>query len=591
MEDRQQTAGGAFLISDTALAAVFTPEDFTEEHHLILGAARSFVNGEIRPHIDQLEAGDRAFMLALLRKCGALGLLGTDVPEAYGGSGLDKVSTTIISEVMGATGSFSAVYGAHCGIATLPIVYFGTEFQKNKYLPLLAAGKWCGAYCLTEANAGSDALNIGTKAVLSEDGAYYLLSGEKLFITNAGWADSFVVYAKVDGKAFTGFIVERAFPGVSIGTEETKMGMRGSSTCPVIFQNARVPKENVMYEIGKGHKIAFNVLNLGRWKLGAMTVGGAKACLGEAVTYAKNRVQFGVPIGSFGMVQSKLADMAVGTYFAESAVYRLAGMFDARLGRMEGDDTKNGAITAEAIENHAAECSIVKVFCSETLDYCADAYVQILGGYGFCAAFPAERYYRDARINRIWEGTNEINRLLIPGTLLRMAKQGRLDIMPAAHAAAGEIPVPVSDAMGEGPLGAETRLLGGLKKVALCLLGVAATKFGRSLSCEQEVLAGIADIMIAVYIGESGILRAEKRLCAGGGTEAAGQVDVVRAFMAEAAPRLSAVAGQVLARVGGDAMGPHLARVAGWTRHPMTDVVALKRRIADTLTAAGCYPF
>ncbi|MFO7601187.1 MAG: acyl-CoA dehydrogenase family protein, partial [Candidatus Desulfacyla sp.] len=426
-------AGGEFLITDAAPDEVFTPEDFTDEHKMILETAKGFIEKEIQPIVDKLEEKDHDLVLSLLAKAGELGLLGTDVPEEYGGLGLDKVSTTLVAEAMGTAASFGVVYGAHTGIGSLPIVYFGNDAQKEKYLPKLASGEWCGAYCLTEPGAGTDALNAKTKAVLSEDGKTYVLNGEKMFITNAGWASSFIVYAKVNGEQFTGFIVEKDFPGVSTGKEEKKMGMHGSSTRPVILEDAQIPVENVLYEVGKGHKIAFNILNIGRWKLGASAVGGCKACITEAVKYANGRLQFKVPISTFGMIRTKLANMAVKTYMSDSMMYRLAGMFDNRLGLLDGAAKKSGAENAKAIEEYAAECSITKVYGSEALDYCVDEYVQILGGYGFCAEYPAERYYRDSRINRIWEGTNEINRILVPGTMLRRALQGRLNLLPAAQ--------------------------------------------------------------------------------------------------------------------------------------------------------------
>jgi alkylation response protein AidB-like acyl-CoA dehydrogenase len=409
MADKKIFAGGEFLITDASPEQVFTPEDFTEEHRMIYETTKDFVNRETLPNQDKIEAKDKDVVLGILAKAGELGLIATDIPEQYGGLGLDKVSTTVVTEATGTTGSFTAIYGAHTGIGSLPIVYFGNEDQKKKYLPKLASGEWCGAYCLTEADAGSDALNARTKAVLSEDGKYYILNGTKMFVTNGGWASSFIVYAKVDGEHFTGFIVERDFPGVSTGAEEKKMGMDGSSTRPLILEDAKVPVENVLFEIGKGHKIAFNVLNIGRWKLGAATVGGCKGCVVEAVKYANNRIQFNVPISSFGMIKAKLANMAIRTFISESMMYRLAGVFDDKLATLDEEAKKSGAENAKA---------------SESLDYCVDEYVQILGGYGYCSEYAAERNYRDSRINRIWEGTNEINRLLVPGTMMRRALKG-----------------------------------------------------------------------------------------------------------------------------------------------------------------------
>lgn len=377
MGDNRIFAGGEFLITDVAPEEVFTPEDFTDEHKMIFETAKAFIEKEIQPNVDKLEEKDHELVLSLLGKAGELGLLGTDVPEEYDGLGLDKVSTTIVAEAMGTAAAFGTVWGAHTGIGTLPIVYFGNEEQKQKYLPKLASGEWCGAYCLTESGAGTDALNAKTKAVLSEDGKYYILNGEKMFITNAGWASSFIVYAKVDGEQFTGFIVEKDFPGVSTGKEEEKMGMHGSSTRPVILEDAQVPVENVLFEIGQGHKIAFNSLNIGRWKLGASAVGGCKGCVREAVKYANGRIQFKVPISSFGMIKTKLANMAIRTYMSDSIMYRLAGMFDDKLVTLDSQAKKSGAEKIKVIEEYAPECSITKVYGSEVLDYCVDEYVQI----------------------------------------------------------------------------------------------------------------------------------------------------------------------------------------------------------------------
>ncbi|MBW1767546.1 MAG: acyl-CoA dehydrogenase family protein, partial [Deltaproteobacteria bacterium] len=507
---------------------------------------------------------------------------------------LDKVSSTLVTEAFGDVGSFSAVYGAHTGIGTLPIVYFGNEEQKKKYLPKLASGEWCGAYCLTESGAGSDALNARTKAVLSEDGKYYILNGEKMFITNAGWAGSFIVYAKVDGEHFTGFIVEHDFPGVSTGAEEKKMGMHGSSTRPVILEDARVPVENVLFEIGKGHKIAFNILNIGRWKLGAAAVGGCKTCVTEAVKYANGRIQFKVPISTFGMIKTKLADMAIRTYMSESMMYRLAGMFDDKLDTLDEDAKKSGAENAKAIEEYAPECSIAKVYGSESADYCVDEYVQILGGYGYCAEYPAERSYRDSRINRIWEGTNEINRLLIPGTMMRRAMQGRLALLPAAQAIAGELITysPLALQLPDTVLALQEHMLKMSKKIALMVAGVAAQKFQQSLEKEQEVLAKIADIVIEIFAMESGLLRVLKIISKEGEDEAGHQISAIKVYVDETIPRIECWAKQILAYMEeGDMLRMQLAGVKKLARYQPIDTVSLKRAVADRIIELELYPF
>jgi len=587
-------AGGEFLITDAAPEEVFTPEDFTDEHKMILETAKGFIEKEIQPIVDKLEEKDHDLVLSLLAKAGELGLLGTDVPEEFGGLGLDKVSTTLVAEAMGTAASFGVVYGAHTGIGSLPIVYFGNDAQKAKYLPKLASGEWCGAYCLTEPGAGTDALNAKTKAVLSEDGKTYVLNGEKMFITNAGWASSFIVYAKVNGEQFTGFIVEKDFPGVSTGKEEKKMGMHGSSTRPVILEDAQIPVENVLYEVGKGHKIAFNILNIGRWKLGASAVGGCKACITEAVKYANGRLQFKVPISTFGMIKTKLANMAVKTYMSDSMMYRLAGMFDNRLGLLDGEAKKSGAENAKAIEEYAAECSITKVYGSEALDYCVDEYVQILGGYGFCAEYPAERYYRDSRINRIWEGTNEINRILVPGTMLRRALQGRLNLLPAAQAIAGELMTysPLSVQLPDTPLALQEHMVRMSKKIALMVAGVAAQKFGANLAKEQEVLAKIAEIVIEVFAMESGLLRTLKIIARDGEEKAKYQIEAVKVYVDEMIPQIELWAKQAVAYVEeGDMLRTQFAGIKKLARYQPIDGIRLKQSIAARIIDLEAYPF
>jgi alkylation response protein AidB-like acyl-CoA dehydrogenase len=594
MADKKIFAGGEFLITDASPEQVFTPEDFTEEHRMIYETTKDFVNRETLPNQDKIEAKDKDVVLGILAKAGELGLIATDIPEQYGGLGLDKVSTTVVTEATGTTGSFTAIYGAHTGIGSLPIVYFGNEDQKKKYLPKLASGEWCGAYCLTEADAGSDALNARTKAVLSEDGKYYILNGTKMFVTNGGWASSFIVYAKVDGEHFTGFIVERDFPGVSTGAEEKKMGMDGSSTRPLILEDAKVPVENVLFEIGKGHKIAFNVLNIGRWKLGAATVGGCKGCVVEAVKYANNRIQFNVPISSFGMIKAKLANMAIRTFISESMMYRLAGVFDDKLATLDEEAKKSGAENAKAIGEYAPECSITKVYGSESLDYCVDEYVQILGGYGYCSEYAAERNYRDSRINRIWEGTNEINRLLVPGTMMRRALKGRLALFPAAQAIAGELMTysPLSVQLADTPLSLQEHMVKMSKKIALMVAGVAAQKFQQKLVQEQEVMANIADIVIEVFAMESGLLRAVKTISKQGEEKTGLQIAAVMAYVDETIPRIEAWAKQTLAYMEeGDMLRTQLAGVKKLARYQPIDTVSLKRQIADRIVELESYPF
>ena len=439
MAERKIFLGGEFLISDVLPRDVFTPEDISREHKMVYESAVDFVKKEIIPNVERIEEKNESFARSLIRKTGELGLNGIDIPVEYGGEGMDKISTCLVTEAMGAGASFAVSHSSHTGIGTLPIVFFGTEDQKNKYLPKLASGELIAAYCLTESSAGSDALNSQSTAVLSSDGKNYILNGEKIFITNGAWADVFIIYAKVDGDKFTGFIVERGFPGISSGAEEKKLGIKGSSTTPVILKDCVVPAGNVLFEIGQGHKIAFNVLNIGRLKLGASVVGPSKVAIAEAAKYANMREQFGRKISSFGMIKNKLADMSIMTYMAESLAYRTAAAIDDRLGVLDEKGKNDGAENAKAIEEYAIECSIAKVFGSECLDFCVDELVQIFGGNGYITEYPAERMYRDSRINRIFEGTNEVNRLLIPGTVVKRGLQNRLPVMDALAKLESEI--------------------------------------------------------------------------------------------------------------------------------------------------------
>jgi len=585
--------GASFLLEARRPDEIYTPEDFSDEHRMILQTTRDFVKGEIHPNIERIETQDEELIRSLMAQAGELGLLATDVPEEYGGLGLDLISTCCVTEGFGAAGSFAVSQGAHTGIGTLPIVYFGNEEQKGKYLPDLASGQAIGAYALTEPNAGSDALNAQTKAVLSPDGQHYVLNGEKIFITNAGWAKTFITYAKIDGEHFTAFIIERDFPGVSVGAEEKKLGIKGSSTRSLILEDAQVPAANVLYEIGQGHKVAFNILNIGRYKLGAATVGACKYVLGEAVKYAKQRVQFKLPIASFGMIQEKLADMAVRTFIDESLNYRTAGLIDARLEKLDRSAADYHAQASKAIEEFAVECSICKVYGSETADKAVDEVLQIFGGYGFIDEYPASRFYRDSRINRIYEGTNEINRLLVPGTIMRRAMKGRLPLMAAAQKLMGEVVSfsPLMVEIPDEPLAFQAHMINMTRKAALLVAGVAAQKYMDKLIHEQEVLARLADICIELYAMESGLLRAQKKI-AREGAEAAGlYVAMVEAYMDDTLPRIETWCKQVLARCDeGDTLRTQLMALRKFTKNQPLDSIGRKRLVAQKVIDKEGYP-
>jgi butyryl-CoA dehydrogenase len=526
--------GGEFLIADVPPGDVFTPEDFTEEQISIGDTAEQFVRNEVLPHVDKLEAHDFDLMVKLLRQYGELGMLTIDAPEEYGGLELSKTTGLVAAEHTSLYGGFSTAVTAHSGIGTLPIVYYGTKAQKEKYLPKIISAEWIAAYCLTEPEAGSDAMSCRTVATLSPDGKHYILNGTKQFITNGSFADIYTVFAKIDREHFTAFIVERTFPGVSPGPEEKKMGIKGSSTTPLVLEDAQVPVENVLGEIGKGHKIAFNVLNVGRLKLGACVTGGAKYILGESAIYANQRKQFGKTIGSFGAIREKFADMVAATYASESVAYRVGGMVDDRLSTLEkGIDRYYEAYQA-GIEEYSMECAIAKVFCSDMMAVVADHAVQIYGGYGYTQEYPAERAYRDERINRIFEGTNEINRMLIPGTLLKRALKGELPLQDEIMKAVGRLSAPAADPPAV-PFGAEKQLLRNLKDAFLVLAGAAVQRFAAKLKDEQEVLIALADLAIGCFALESAILRAEKIAASGNAwrTEVSEAATKVFAFQAQ----------------------------------------------------------
>src|SRR6266403_2120558 len=529
---KSKISGGSFLLEERTPDEVFTPEDFTEQHQLIGQTAEEFATNEIVPNIEKMEHKDFSVSRDLLKKAGDLGLSGVEIPEAYGGLEMDKVTAAIIADHIAKYAGFATSWGGHTGIGTLPIVYFGTEEQKKKYLPRLAAGETVGAYALSEASSGSDALNCRARAQLSSDGKHYILNGEKMWITNAGFADLFTVFAKVDGEKFTAFLVEKTFPGFSVGAEEHKMGIRGSSTCPLILSDCKVPAENVLGEIGKGHVIAFNILNVGRFKLGAMCVGGARVALENSIGYAKQRKAFSKVIADFGLVREKLANMATLIYVGEALVYRTVGMMDVALNEVDKAGADAAKETRKAIEEYAVECSILKVWGSEMIDYVVDETVQIYGGYGFVGEYPAERAYRDARINRIFEGTNEINRLIITGFLLKRAMKGQLPLMPAIKKLTEEIMSGPSSAEPlEGPLAVERTLVGNAKKAALMLAGAAVQKYMAAIEQQQEILSAIADMVIETYAMESAVLRAQKLVESKGESAAALPIAMTRVYM------------------------------------------------------------
>src|SRR6187401_1567354 len=525
--------GGTWLLE--AAARIFTPEQMSDEHRMIARTTAEFADSEVLPALDALEQKDWALARRLLKRCGELGLLGVNVPEAYGGVELDTVSSLIVSENIARSASFGATYGAQANLSILPILMFGTDDQKSRYLPGLVAGDLIGAYALSEAGSGSDALSARARADRQPDGSFRL-SGEKMWITNGGFADLFIVFAKVDGEAFSAFIVERAFPGVTTGKEEHKLGLLGSSTTPLILQDARVPAGNLLGEVGRGHKIAFNTLNYGRLKLGAMCSGGARKAIEEAARYAGQRKQFGKPIASFGAIKQKLGDMTARQYAVEAMLYRTAGLID---GALEGGHAPQQILAT--LEEFAIEASILKVASSEALDFILDENVQIHGGNGFVRDYPAERHYRDARVNRIFEGTNEINRLLIPGMLARRALKGGLPLIPAAMKLMDEIMAPPAmEPAGDGPLEAERRAVAAMKKIALMVLGTAMQTYGEKLADEQEVLMAAADIIIDTYGSESALLRASQ---AGGALHEA----AARVYINDAAVRVEASAKTALA--------------------------------------------
>ncbi len=588
-------AGGSFLIANPTAAECFFPEDFTEEHKQIAQTTAEFATNEIMPVSDAIEAKDFAVTRRLIKEAAELGLTSADIPEEYGGLEMDKATSAIIAENISKQGSFSVAFSAHTGIGTLPLVWYGTPAQKQKYLPKLADGTFVGAYALSESTSGSDAVNARCRAVLSEDGQHYILNGEKMWITNAGFADIFTVFAKCEVKEgkdagkekLTAFLIEKGTPGFAPGKEEHKLGIRGSSTCPLILTDCRIPVANLLGEVGKGHHIAFNILNVGRYKLGNAAVGGARMALNNGIKYAKERKAFGKSISEFGLIQEKLADMATGIFAGEAVCYRTVGLIDDALRGVDKNDT---AEIQKRIEEYAVECSIVKVWASEMLDMVVDQNLQIFAGYGYVEEYPAERAYRDARINRIFEGTNEINRLIITGWLMKSAMSGKLALMPAIKALMDEVmagPSPRGDES-DGPLSAELNLLAQAKKLTLFAAGAATQKYMAKLADEQEVMGAIADMIIEVYAMESTILRALKISTGRGNSEI--PVAMASIYTSGAFEKVELAARKIISAVAeGDMLRTQLTILRRLSKHDGTDTIRLRRQVAQHVIQAGKY--
>src|SRR6195256_2114514 len=588
----QGTTGGSFLLESPRPEDVFTPADLNDDQRLIGQSAEEFVIKEVMPRVKELEAKKAGLLPELVKKAGELGLLSGGIPEQYGGAGLDKVATTVLTEKLSIYGGFAVTHGAHAGIGTLPIVYFGTEEQKKKYLPRLASAEMIGAYCLSEPQAGSDAQNSLTRAELNKEGTHYILNGQKMWITNGGFADVYIVFAKVNGEKFTAFIVERSFPGFKPGNEEHKMGIHGSSTTPIFLENCKVPKENVLHEIGRGHIVAFNVLNAGRFTLGASCVGGSKHVLMTSSKYSKERKAFNKQIGDFGMMKEKLAEMAIQIFAVESMVYRSAGNIEAAMTAASGSGDKIQN-TMKVLEEYAIESSIAKVYGSEMLDFVVDEAVQIFGGYGFHEEYPVCRAYRDSRINRIFEGTNEINRMLIIQMLMKRAMGGQLPLIPAAMKLADEVLAgPSFEEAPEGVLAGEARVVANAKKMFLQAAGGAVQKFREKLADEQELIGALSNVVMEIYAMESCLLRAQKAAAAKGEASASVMIDAARVFIADAAERLEHEAKRAIAAIHeGDMLTTQMSVLKRFAKRAPIDTIALRRNVAAAVQSQDRYPF
>ena len=587
---KTKIAGGSFLLEEARIDHTFTPEDFTEQHQLIVQTAEEFANKEIGPVADKIEEKDWSVTRDLIKKASELGLTSVDIPEEYGGMEMDKVTSAIIADRIARSGSFAVSFGGHVGIGTLPIVYFGTEEQKKKYLPKLASGEWVGAYALSESSSGSDALNCRTKAVLSPDGKHYILNGEKMWITNAHFADLFIVFAKIDGEKFSTFIVEKDFPGFSVGNEEHKLGIRGSSTAPLILNDCKVPVENLLGEIGKGHVIAFNILNVGRFKLGAFCVGGGRSAMQSSIKWAKERKAFGKTLADFGLIREKLARMAVDIYAGETMIYRTVGMMDVVLGDIDKNAPDAAKQIRDGIEEYAVECSALKVWGSEMLDRIVDEQVQIYGGYGFVEEYPAERAYRDSRVNRIFEGTNEINRMLVIDRLTKNAMTGKLPLMPAIKKLMDEIMGGPSMDEIEGPLADERKVVANAKKIALFTAGIAMQKYMMALRDRQEVLAAIADLVIETYAMDSCLVRAQKILASQGEAAARLPIAMTQIYINYAMDKMAGWAKKVVADVAeGDMLRTYMTILRRLAKAEPVNVIVLQEQVAARVIEAGKY--
>lgn len=585
--------GGEFLIKDADYSSIFMPEEFTEEQKMIGDTCEEFLKNEVWPILDRIDSLEEGLMPSLLDKAGELGLLGVSIPAEYGGMGLGVNAGTIVTEKLGAGHSFSVAIAAHTGIGTLPILYFGTEEQKLKYLPKLASGEWKAAYALTETGSGSDALGAKTKATLSADGKQWILNGSKMWITNSGFADVFVVFAKIDGEQFTGFIVEKGTPGFTLGAEEKKMGIKGSSTRQIFFENCHIPLENLLGEKGKGHVIAFNILNIGRYKLGAAALGGAKKCVDATVKYANERHQFQMPLTKFGAIRHKLAEQALQCWALETVTYRVSNEIEQLEHKLQSEGKTQAQALLGAAQEYAAECAMLKVLGSEVLDFVVDECVQVHGGYGFSEEFPAARAYRDSRINRIFEGTNEINRMLTVDTILKRALKGELDLMtPAMNVQKELMSIPDFGASEEGLYIAEFKAIQNMKKAILMVAGAAVQKLMQKMSTEQEILMNIADMSMYAFVCESLYMRVRKMHETYGEAKVELYEKMMKVYFSDAVEKIN-LAGKhaIQAFAEGDELRMMAMGLKRFTKYDFVNTKQLRRDIAKPMVESNSFSY